>query len=90
MTRTVADAALMLNVLALPDGRDWLALPYDGRDYRIGLEHGVRGLRIAFSPTLGYARSIPEIAALVAERPARLRGARRHRRGGRSRLRRPA
>ena len=66
MTRTVSDAALMLNVLALPDSRDWFALPPDGRDYRIGLEDGVRGLRIAFSPTLGYARVEPEIADLVA------------------------
>ena len=65
MTRTVADAALMLNVLALPDARDWHALPYDGRDYRVGLEDGVRGLRIAYSPALGYARVDPEIAALV-------------------------
>jgi aspartyl-tRNA(Asn)/glutamyl-tRNA(Gln) amidotransferase subunit A len=66
MTRTVSDAALMLNVLALPDSRDWFALPHDGRDYRIGLEDGVRGLRIAFSPTLGFAEVEPEIAELVA------------------------
>jgi aspartyl-tRNA(Asn)/glutamyl-tRNA(Gln) amidotransferase subunit A len=65
MTRTVADAALMLNVLSLPDARDWHALPYDGRDYRIGLEDGVRGLRIAYSPDLGYAKVDKEIAALV-------------------------
>jgi aspartyl-tRNA(Asn)/glutamyl-tRNA(Gln) amidotransferase subunit A len=43
MTRTVTDAALMLNVLSLPDTRDWHALPHDGRDYRIGLEDGVKG-----------------------------------------------
>jgi aspartyl-tRNA(Asn)/glutamyl-tRNA(Gln) amidotransferase subunit A len=67
MTRTVADAALMLNVLALPDARDWHALPSDGRDYRIGLEGGVRGLRIAFSPALGYAEVDPEVAELVAD-----------------------
>src|SRR5499426_507707 len=54
LTRTVSDAALMLYVLALPDSRDWSALPYDGRDHRIGLEDGVRGLRIALSPTLGF------------------------------------
>jgi aspartyl-tRNA(Asn)/glutamyl-tRNA(Gln) amidotransferase subunit A len=65
MTRTVADAALMLNVLSLPDARDWHALPYDARDYRIGLEDGVRGLRIAYSPDLGYAKVDKEIAALV-------------------------
>ena len=66
LTRTVGDAAVMLNVLALPDSRDWFALPYDGRDYLIGLEDGVRGLRIAFSPTLGFADVEPEIADLVA------------------------
>jgi aspartyl-tRNA(Asn)/glutamyl-tRNA(Gln) amidotransferase subunit A len=60
----------MLNVLALPDGRDWCALPYDGRDYRIGLEDGVRGLRIAFSPTLGFAAVEPEVAELVASAAA--------------------
>jgi aspartyl-tRNA(Asn)/glutamyl-tRNA(Gln) amidotransferase subunit A len=66
MTRTVGDAALMLDVLALPDHRDWFALPYDGRDYRIGLDDGVRGLKIAFSPTLGYVEVEPEVADLVA------------------------
>jgi aspartyl-tRNA(Asn)/glutamyl-tRNA(Gln) amidotransferase subunit A len=65
MSRTVADAALMLNVLSLPDARDWHALPYDDRDYRMNLEQGVRGLRIAFSPDLGYAKVDPEVAALV-------------------------
>jgi aspartyl-tRNA(Asn)/glutamyl-tRNA(Gln) amidotransferase subunit A len=65
MTRSVADAALMLNVLALPDARDWHALPYDARDYRTGLDGGVADLRIAFSPDLGYAKVDPEIAALV-------------------------
>src|SRR5947208_3557144 len=65
MTRSVADAALMLNVLALPDARDWHALPYDARDYRTGLDGGVADLRIAFSPDLGYAKVDPEIAALL-------------------------
>jgi aspartyl-tRNA(Asn)/glutamyl-tRNA(Gln) amidotransferase subunit A len=66
MTRTVADAALMLNVLAQPDPRDWYALPPDGRDYLAGLEDGVRDLRIAFSPTLDGHPVEPEVAALVA------------------------
>jgi len=66
MTRTVTDAALMLNVLSLPDTRDWHALPHDGRDYRIGLEDGVKGLRIAYSEDLGYAKVDPEIRKLVA------------------------
>ncbi|HZE59885.1 MAG TPA: amidase [Burkholderiales bacterium] len=65
MTRSVTDAALMLNVLALPDARDWHALPFEARDWRSGLEHGVRDLRIAFSPDLGYARVDAEVAAIV-------------------------
>ena len=65
MTRTVADAALMMNVLSLPDLRDWHALPYDPRDYRVGLDDGVKGLRIAYSADLGYAKVDPEIARIV-------------------------
>ncbi len=65
MTRTVADAALMLNVLSLPDSRDWFALPPEARDYRVGLEDGVKGLRIAYSANLGYAEVDAEVAALV-------------------------
>jgi len=65
MTRTVSDAALMMNVLSLPDERDWHSLPHDGRDYRIGLEDGVKGLRIAYSADLGYAKVDSEIASIV-------------------------
>ncbi len=66
LTRTVADAALMLTVIAEPDVRDWHALPYDGRDYRVGLDGGVRGLRIAFSENLGYVSVDAEVAAIVS------------------------
>lgn len=65
-TMSVRDAALMMNVLKQPDARDWTSLPPDARDYTVGLEDGVRGLRIAYSPTLGYAKQVhPEIAAAV-------------------------
>ena len=67
-TMSVADAALMLNVLSQPDARDWTSLPPDARDYRIGLDDGVRGLRIAYSPTLGFAKNVhPEVAASVEQ-----------------------
>src|SRR2546430_8564837 len=38
LTRRVADAAPMLNVLALPDARDWQALPCERRDWCFGLD----------------------------------------------------
>ena len=67
MTRTVADAALMLNVISLPDARDWHGLPYDDRDYRTRLDFGVTDLRIAWSPDLGYAKVDPEVAEITKD-----------------------
>lgn len=65
-SRSVRDAALMMNVLKKPDARDWTSLPPDGSDYLSGLEDGIRGLRIAWSPALGYARNVdPEVAQSV-------------------------
>ncbi|PWC40371.1 amidase [Azospirillum sp. TSO22-1] len=67
IARSVEDVALILNAIARPDERDWFALPSDGRDWRLGLDSGVEGLRIAFSPDLGYASVDPEVAAVVAD-----------------------
>jgi aspartyl-tRNA(Asn)/glutamyl-tRNA(Gln) amidotransferase subunit A len=55
----------MLNLMARPDTRDWLCLPPADTDYRVGLNGGVRGLRVAYSPTLGYAKVEPDVAALI-------------------------
>lgn len=67
ITRTVGDAALLLNVLAGPDARDRHSLGATGLDYLDEVERGVGGLRVAWSPTLGYARVDPEVARLTAE-----------------------
>ena len=62
----VRDAALMMNALKQPDARDWTSLPSDPTDYLVGLDDGIRGLKIAYSPTLGYAKNVhPEVAAAV-------------------------
>jgi aspartyl-tRNA(Asn)/glutamyl-tRNA(Gln) amidotransferase subunit A len=66
MARTVADAALMLTVIARPDHRDPYALPPENRDWHYGIEDGIAGWRVGFSPDLGYARVDPEIAAAAA------------------------
>lgn len=65
MTRSVTDAALLLNIMSEPDPRDPYSLPYDGADYLHGLDEGIEGLKIAYSPTLGGHKVDPEIAALV-------------------------
>lgn len=66
-TMSVRDAALMMNVIKQPDARDWTSLPPDSTDYLNGLDDGIRGWRIAYSPTLGYAKNVdPEVAAAVA------------------------
>ena len=67
MTRSVEDACLMMNVIAQPDARDWTSLPWDGVDYTAKLEKGVKHLKIAYSPTLGYVNVDPEIARLVQD-----------------------
>lgn len=65
MTRTVRDSALMLSVVAQPDSRDCYAGPITPRDWTSGLEDGVKGLRIAYSPTLGYISPDPAVLACV-------------------------
>jgi len=65
LARCVADAAMLLDVMARPDRRDWHALPPEAHSFTAGLELPIRGLRIAYSPTGGYARVDPDVAALV-------------------------
>jgi aspartyl-tRNA(Asn)/glutamyl-tRNA(Gln) amidotransferase subunit A len=65
MTRTVEDAAIMMNVITKPDARDWHSLTYDERDFIRGLAGGVKELRIAFSPRLGKHKVNAEVARLV-------------------------
>jgi aspartyl-tRNA(Asn)/glutamyl-tRNA(Gln) amidotransferase subunit A len=72
MARSVADVALMLGVISLPDATDYTSLPWDDRDYVAALDGGVRGLRIGLllemgfgPPVLSEIRSLIEGAAAV-------------------------
>ena len=65
ITRSVRDAARLLDVITLPDCRDWHALPYQSASWTEVLDDGVKGLRIAFSPGLGYAQVDQEVATIV-------------------------
>ncbi|MCW5748350.1 MAG: amidase [Alphaproteobacteria bacterium] len=71
MTRTVRDAAMMMNVIARPDPRDFYSIPTDDKeDYLKGLDKGIKGLRVAYSPDLGFVEKNkidPEVAQAVAD-----------------------
>ena len=67
LTRTVADAVLALTAIAAPDSRDVYAWIDPAPDFREGLDAGVQGLRIAYSPRLGFVPRVhPEVEAAVA------------------------
>jgi len=72
LTRTVSDAALMLNVIGQPDARDTTAWNTPAPDFRIGLEDGVRGLRIAWSPRLGYVKDLDAEIEAAARKAAQV------------------
>ncbi|MET8018602.1 amidase [Streptomyces decoyicus] len=66
MTRDAADAALMMEVICGADWRDWSQLGPAAGSFREALAGPVSGLRVAFSPSLGWDVPVaPEIAAAV-------------------------
>jgi aspartyl-tRNA(Asn)/glutamyl-tRNA(Gln) amidotransferase subunit A len=65
MTRDAADAALLLDVISGEDWRDWSHLGPAG-SVRDSLTEGVKGLRIAYSPSLGGQVAVrPAVASAV-------------------------
>ncbi|MDW4910601.1 amidase [Streptomyces sp. ADMS] len=74
MTRTVADSALLMDVISGPDSRDWSALGPPGSGSCAGsLSGGVRGLRVAYSPSLGGQVAVrPAVAGVVRRAVERL------------------
>jgi aspartyl-tRNA(Asn)/glutamyl-tRNA(Gln) amidotransferase subunit A len=69
MTRTVADAALMLAVMAGPDDWDRQSLDAPPADYVGRLRESIKGLRVGWSLDLGCLRVDPEVGQ-VARRAA--------------------
>ena len=67
LTKTVEDAALMLDQVAGPSAYDPNSLPAPGLSYAEAIREPLpRGLRIGFSPDLGYAVVQSDVAAAVA------------------------
>ena len=72
MARTVADAALLLNVISQPDARDFTALPYEPVDYVAALEGDVSGARLGLLLNIGLGpEPDPEVLALVEQAASR-------------------
>ena len=64
ITRTVGDAALMLDVMGGYHWGDSYSFPSPRRSFARALKGGVKGMKIAWSPDLGYAAVEPEVKAI--------------------------
>lgn len=74
MARTVRDAALLLQVVSGFDARDPGAIAQPVPDFLAECDMPPRGFRIAWSPTLGYARPKPEVLAIVEQAVRQVEG----------------
>jgi len=77
MTRSVADAALLMNVIAKPDARDFMSLPPEERNFAAGFEElEPRGLRIGLLLDMGVGLAVqPEVRAAAEGAATALAGA---------------
>ncbi len=65
IARSMEDAALLFSAIAGYDTRDPFSVAGPVPDVVGASNAGVKGLRIAYSPTLGYARPSPEVVRIV-------------------------
>jgi len=72
MTRTVEDAALLMDILALPDHRDPTSLEPPHLTFRGEFSRDVSGIHVAYSRDLGHLTVDPEVAGIVDAAVARL------------------
>jgi aspartyl-tRNA(Asn)/glutamyl-tRNA(Gln) amidotransferase subunit A len=67
LTRSVRDAATMLNVIGRYDYRDPFSRRGQPKDWGSELGEGIEGMRIAFSPDCGYAAVDDDVRRQVAD-----------------------
>jgi aspartyl-tRNA(Asn)/glutamyl-tRNA(Gln) amidotransferase subunit A len=67
LTRTVADAALVLSVIAGPDDRDRHSLPAVGTDWVAVCKEDGAGLRIGYSPAFEAIDVDPDVSSVAAD-----------------------
>ncbi len=77
MTRSVADAALLMNVIARPDARDFMSLPFADQKFDASLDHlSPKKPRIGFLPDMGVGLAVHrEVRAAAEAAAAALAGA---------------
>jgi aspartyl-tRNA(Asn)/glutamyl-tRNA(Gln) amidotransferase subunit A len=68
LTRSVRDAAALIQTLAAHDPQDLTSLSAPVGDLLGSLDSGIKGMRVAWSPRLGYIESLdPEIEAVTTQ-----------------------
>ena len=67
MARTVRDAALLLTAISGFDARDPASVAAEVPAYLDACERPAKGLRVAWSPTLGYGRPTPEVLEITGK-----------------------
>jgi Asp-tRNA(Asn)/Glu-tRNA(Gln) amidotransferase A subunit family amidase len=75
LARTVRDAALLLTAISGHDRRDPFSVAGPVPDYLGACERSVEGMRVVWSPTLGYAEPLAEVVAVAEEAVRALQGA---------------
>ncbi len=72
IARNVQDGALLFSAIAGYDARDPFGVAGEVPDVLSATQAGLKGLRVAFSPTLGYARPDKAVAEVVKKAVAKL------------------
>ena len=67
MARSVRDAALLLGLISGFDARDPASISEPVPDYLAACDAPVEAMRVAWSPTLGYAKPVPEILEITKD-----------------------
>lgn len=71
ITRTIRDTALVMEVIAGLDDRDFFSLPVTAKNYLSLLDSPLKGLKIAWSRDMGYA-SVDRQVLEITEKAARI------------------
>ena len=65
ITRSVADAAMMIDVMSGPDDRDMWSLPASGVNYLESIKGRVKGLKVAYTSDMAVAAVEPEVVEIT-------------------------